>query len=471
MHRIGNTRYYVYHEITDRKYTTNWAGARRICANQKGFRMARLENITNFARFGRQLEKWVNVNLARDTWYWLDAKFNPDIEKYVWGDDVKNPLTYTNFFYRYPRPTGVGSQISYTGRYSLNDKDEQCLTIALPYPGLATTLRQGSNAVIYGHSTTFDERACRSRERRRAICESTDPECSEVNNDPFSLTEGITVSQFWTDWTYELVRNQGVFYDASHVKKADRTAVVNGTDDELEGRSNKFNQTFCVAMQMSYEFTLDQVPCPPGNAKTCSWNFIQYVPANCNNFQGTICQHADYEKRPCMWMADWVENPSLYLSNAKEATVEFGFTGNTKARRSRYKQTFGSLLCPLLHKMARANDTEWYQKPATLNEPDILYKYDYLETYWVVDEGGFEKRQDSMCKVSVPNGDGFTRKLETVPCTEWHFYICLKGSIIMTSTQVPYEPPKAIYSHLLTPLVNFFDKQPNQAMLSMETIS
>ncbi|CAL8092093.1 unnamed protein product [Orchesella dallaii] len=422
----------------------SWNVAKKVCEAEPDFRLARIEKLTTFAFIGRQLEQWVNDNKAMDTWYWVDATYNEDLQRYEWGGDKNKPLAFTNFFYRYPRPIGVGSHLNYRGMYLVREKEEQCLTLALPLPGLATTTTR-SGQTIYGHSTTFDERSCVSSQKRRAMCESTLPDCNPIINDPFTLTEGLTISQFWTTWTYE-VEEKGLskFYDENHIQMAERMAFVftNGTEF-AEGRSSKFDTTFCVTMQVSYEFRKSQLPCPsPDQIDACYWNFIQYVPANCNNVQGVICEHEDSARRKCTWLSNWISNPDSFLMDPNQATIGFGYAGNIVTMRSRYKQTFGSLLCKRHFQMARHSSRNWYMKPG--NDSIALYKYDYMETYWVVDEEGFKKDVNSKCKVSRPaDATGFTRVLQEVSCSDWHYYICERLTVPSTKPQpIPYPIPK-----------------------------
>ncbi|ODM92384.1 hypothetical protein Ocin01_14301, partial [Orchesella cincta] len=104
-------------------------------------------------------------------------------------------------------------------------------------------------------------------------------------------------------------------------------------------------------------------------------------------------------------------------------------------------QTFGNLQCTKGYRMARANTAmELMAKPADMM---IMFKYDYSETYWVVDEEGFNKTADSKCTINIPSGaDVHTRKNEKVPCTEYHFYLCEKIKVRLRPfegelTQVP----------------------------------
>ncbi|CAL8143451.1 unnamed protein product [Orchesella dallaii] len=431
----------------------DWNTAKQTCTQEKIFRMATLEKLSTFTYVARLLEEWVNQQKVQDTWYWLDATFNEKDEVYMWNGDPKRALTFSNFFYRYPRPTGIGSQVTWRNMYDIQSNVSQCLSIALPYPGLATP-----GSAIFGHSTTFDERPCVSSQKRHAICEYVS-ECGASSTDPFTLTEdkdqyfadgnwiignrryvvnwkqrsqkesyefcrnnglklidpnlneqcliphlkmwsrAVTISQFWTNWTYKIDSGiVGKFYDAVGTEKATWRAFSNTSgmpeyqELEINGRSNKFDKTFCVTLQHSYEFKNTQLPCPDGQLSACNWNFIQYVPSNCNNYQGTICQHTDNVNR---------------------------------------------------FKMARHNSTRWYS--SSKQTSGSAYIYDYLETYWVVDDEGFNKDMHSQCAISEPEGEGKTRKIRKVSCTEWHFYICeqrIKNAKLST-IQLKYQIPQA----------------------------
>lgn len=90
------------------------------------------------------------------------------------------------------------------------------------------------------------------------------------------------------------------------------------------------------------------------------------------------------------------------------------------------QQTFGLCYCPADYRMIRSkNNTNiaWSVKP-TNTTGKTLYEYDYLESYWVVDSGVYNKFMNSTCTVSYV--DGNQRKFKAVNCTEWHFYICEK---------------------------------------------
>ncbi len=59
-------------------------------------------------------------------------------------------------------------------------------------------------------------------------------------------------------------------------------------------KSSKVPATLCVALSVSFEF-LEQTPCGnPSSQGGCEWSFFSYVPANCNNYHGSICQHNDF---------------------------------------------------------------------------------------------------------------------------------------------------------------------------------
>lgn len=65
----------------------------------------------------------------------------------------------------------------------------------------------------------------------------------------------------------------------------------------------------------------------------------------------------------------------------------------------------------------------WSKKPANPTGKEI-YEYDYLETYWMVDEDLYYKDVDSTCTVS--HNEKGKRIFQTVKCTHWHFYLCEK---------------------------------------------
>lgn len=55
---------------------------------------------------------------------------------------------------------------------------------------------------------------------------------------------------------------------------------------------NLVDKLLCVAISISFEFE-ERMPCDPSNPN-CKWSFFRYVPANCNNYHGSICQHWDH---------------------------------------------------------------------------------------------------------------------------------------------------------------------------------
>lgn len=70
--------------------------------------------------------------------------------------------------------------------------------------------------------------------------------------------------------------------------------------------------------------------------------------------------------------------------------------------------------------MLREYNLKWYMRKGSAE-----YGYDYLETYWVVDQELFRKTKKSKCTISVPQeSNGLKRMLKKVSCTEWHFYAC-----------------------------------------------
>jgi len=69
-------------------------------------------------------------------------------------------------------------------------------------------------------------------------------------------------------------------------------------------------------------------------------------------------------------------------------------------------------------------DTQW-KLPLPF---EAKYLYDMQETYWVVDENGFENagNSSSLCTVATFQKDknSYTITTKKVACTEWHFYLC-----------------------------------------------
>jgi len=63
----------------------------------------------------------------------IDAKFDRELQTYVW-QDTKQPLNYSNFFYRPPRPKGYGDFFDNEGNYLKQPDVEYCLAVAMPLP-------------------------------------------------------------------------------------------------------------------------------------------------------------------------------------------------------------------------------------------------------------------------------------------------------------------------------------------------
>jgi len=87
--------------------------------------------------------------------------------------------------------------------------------------------------------------------------------------------------------------------------------------------------------------------------------------------------------------------------------------------------------------MLRANNSKWYKM-----RYEVIFPYDWDESYWVVDEEGFQKNSKSKCALSTPTpGNAVERVTKMVPCTEWHFYLCAKDfrPIKTRDYKLPYQ--------------------------------
>lgn len=107
----------------------------------------------------------------------------------------------------------------------------------------------------------------------------------------------VTVSQFWTSLTFdpkskEIRRRSGEKIDNSFQQFEDRSP----TGFRRLIRSNKMSQLFCVSLMMAYELK-NQMPCSKPGTSVCKWSFLEYIPANCNNYLGAICQHKNAKDR------------------------------------------------------------------------------------------------------------------------------------------------------------------------------
>ncbi len=71
--------------------------------------------------------------------------------------------------------------------------------------------------------------------------------------------------------------------------------LTEGTNWNMDGSESELlaDKELCVAISISFEFE-EQLPCKNPSTLDCKWNFFRYVPANCNNYHGSICQHWDH---------------------------------------------------------------------------------------------------------------------------------------------------------------------------------
>lgn len=105
----------------------------------------------------------------------------------------------------------------------------------------------------------------------------------------------MTVAQFWTAMSYHEETKE--YMDSSGNSLPNTGAEINFAESPTQmGRSLKNSPIFCVAISHAYEF-LSQMPCSNPLNRTCMWSFIKYTPANCNNYHGTICEHAKHSNR------------------------------------------------------------------------------------------------------------------------------------------------------------------------------
>ncbi|CAL8116831.1 unnamed protein product [Orchesella dallaii] len=490
LHRVGNSRFYIIHGEDRMRHTFSWNNAWYECRRRGGMKLAILDKLTTFfavANYWRTHTKAI----YKDTWYWLAAKYNPRDEVYEWYDDRRGrtrfAVNYTNFFYRQPRPIGVGAHQDPRYEYlpTQQTRIEQCISFTFPWP-INDSIGQ------YGFAPTFDERACVSRQKRHVMCEAPRV-CDEPDPGPYVLAEGnedyfdkgnfifgdrlyvvnwghrnfasakkycediglemynpqaedhclipslklwarnVTTSQFWVSWTYDTRKQQFLdaegnlqgSYDSNFGNNREKQKPGYFDFEEsqdIEGRSRLDDKELCVSFSHRYEFKV-QLYCPNPEDLSCKWHYIYYGPSNCNMRQGVICQHKDYKKRSCTWRSRWTEKNRLYEGVKATAMAPFGFQTNKQYLRSTYKQTFGSLYCPPGYSMIRGRDKKWLKFPDQLTEDD-RFKYDFEETYWVVDKEKFEKPKGVKCTISTVVNK--KRVLLKVPCTEWHFYICKK---------------------------------------------
>ncbi|CAL8072540.1 unnamed protein product [Orchesella dallaii] len=433
LQRVGKTRFFILHNKTKRGDYTTWEDGKTGCMVQ-GLKLAKVDSIGTDVLIGRHLEQLTRQNRWLDTWYWINAKFDKGKEVYVWQDEERQPLQYTNFFYRQPRPTGVAGFITWYGSYDRKKEVEQCIAITLPWP-------IDKN---YGFQTSWDEKPCISEQKRHALCEA-EAECDEEGLDPKQIfTEGITTYHFWTNLKFIWNKRHFVYPNGTVLDKGMYTIKLE------ESRTSKLADEFCVTIAYAYEYPNETAACD-----TCSWSMLVVAPANCNNPVGTICQHKDAASRKCIWKKQYLTN--ITKAEIDTATVEFGITDPSAPKdkgsvfRSTYKQQFGDRFCPPKTKMVRATNEDWHKIPEkaglelsstgiTISNPQdnvMAYAYDYDESYWVVDEDEFDKI-GKKCTLSVlQNGK---RENKQVDCDEWHFYLCENITLSQPESNVPSIP-------------------------------
>ncbi|CAL8116828.1 unnamed protein product [Orchesella dallaii] len=426
LHRVGETRFYIIHGDRRTDYTFDWNGAWNECRRRGNLKLAILDKITTFfmvANYWRTHSKAV----YKDTWYWLAAKYEPKDEVYKWYEDKdgKSKLTvnYTNFFYRQPRPIGVGGHqdASYNYQPGRQTSVEQCLAFTFPWPinetdmllllmnvlvkvykgGMlcvklleyVTNLILDLTSSLKGRKTILIKEIlyletdcmwsigdmCRDYPAAKKYCEDLGLEVYNPEADDHCLipliklwARNVTTSQFWVRWTYDPQKKE--FYDADgniqgkypnnrgNNREKQRPGYFDFEEtQDVEGRSKLDDDSLCVSFAHRYEFKV-QLYCPKPDDLSCRWHYIYY-------------------------------------------------------------QTFGSLYCPAGYNMVRERNKEWLSFPSPLTEKD-RFKYDFEETYWVVDPEKFQKPKGAKCTISkVVNKK---RVLLKVPCTDWHFYLCKK---------------------------------------------
>lgn len=86
----------------------------------------------------------------------------------------------------------------------------------------------------------------------------------------------------------------GKFIDADGDEVDDKLIGAVNFNSASQGQSQAIaDKELCVAISISFEFQ-EQMPCNNPKDPGCSWSFFRYVPANCNNYHGSICQHWDH---------------------------------------------------------------------------------------------------------------------------------------------------------------------------------
>ncbi|CAL8111680.1 unnamed protein product [Orchesella dallaii] len=211
--------------------------------------------------------------------------------------------------------------------------------------------------------------------------------------------------QFWTPLKY--VPGSGIFTKDGKKFKMDSI-------EWIQGRSTRLDTKFCVAAVYSNEYP-NQSACEG----KCNWQSYTLTPANCLNPIGTICKHEDSYRRDCKWKASYTDDNMKAVEDT--AVTSFG-NDYEEAWRSTYKQTFGNRVCGSDDREMMT--TKW-KLPSYFY---VTYDYDFLETYWIVDEDGFknEGNPNEFCTVAnfKKRYGSYRMTTRKVPCTEWHFYLC-----------------------------------------------
>ncbi|CAL8092030.1 unnamed protein product [Orchesella dallaii] len=353
LYRLGKSRFYIYDVVNvkpspfDRDGIT-WAQGHKKCRSLGKLLIAsNLNKITTNGLIARGLERKAAEMKFRQTVYWINARYDTSKTRYYWGANKKNLVHYGNFYYKQPRPIGVGAHYgsetalnpwNNTEKYDKKKNKEQCLAFALAF----------MNRKELGFQASWLERSCKDRSYRRVLCESSDPACEEnKSRNPHVLTEDkeyyftegnwifanrrfivnwaprnhdeakeycknlnlelfnplhddeclipylklwapvLSTYNFWTGYTY--------FEDKQEFRDENGQVFQKGASlkHDYSTRTSKSSNHFCVAYQWTYEFKNETRCGNEANPEAgCEWMYYILAPSNCNNFIGTVCQHA-----------------------------------------------------------------------------------------------------------------------------------------------------------------------------------
>ncbi|ODM96465.1 hypothetical protein Ocin01_10216 [Orchesella cincta] len=215
LHRINDTRFFIYDTIGRKDIEANFTTARAFCEalNEKGlptgkWRLARIEHLTTFRMITRKMEEVAKGASQHNNEVWIDAFFNYDTNTFQ--DSDGNILKFNSvLLYRHYKPMGIGAHEKHDDKVYNITKDkpnfQQCLTLSLPWPNEAE--KGNYKGMTFGHQASFEERACEATQKFKPICENLQPECrysEDLRNFNYFPIEGYAQKSYVDDgvWVF-----------------------------------------------------------------------------------------------------------------------------------------------------------------------------------------------------------------------------------------------------------------------------